>query len=91
MIKPKCCESNFAALFYMDHHKNRSRNLLKYLRCMDFFIGKKFSIIALNIALIPEYLTNFNSKMAFIVLINASIYQKFTTYFKSSYVRDISS
>lgn len=29
--------------------------------------------------------------MAFIVLINASIYQKFTTYFKSSYVRYISS
>ncbi|CAD0220588.1 protein of unknown function [Chryseobacterium sp. JV274] len=45
----------------------------------------------LNLASILEYLTNFNSKMAFIVLINASIYQKFTTYFKSSYVRDISS
>lgn len=28
----------------------------------------------------PEYLTNFNSNMAFIMLINASIYQKFTTY-----------
>lgn len=28
-----------------------------------------------------EYLTNFNSNMAFIMLINASIYQKFTTYF----------
>jgi hypothetical protein len=58
---------------------------------MDLFIDRKFSIIALNITVIPEYLTNFNSKMAFIVLINASIYQKFTTYFKSSYVRDISS
>ncbi|CAI8755811.1 hypothetical protein EMIT036CA2_10928 [Chryseobacterium sp. IT-36CA2] len=45
----------------------------------------------LDLASILEYLTNFNSKIAFIVLINASIYQKFTTYFKSSYVRDISS
>ncbi|PXW16647.1 hypothetical protein C8D70_103145 [Chryseobacterium sp. CBTAP 102] len=44
-----------------------------------------------NLASMPEFLTNFNSKMAFIMLINASIYQKFTTYFKSSYVRDISS
>lgn len=30
--------------------------------------------IILNLALMPEYLTNFNSKMASIVLINASIY-----------------
>ncbi|SEH29349.1 hypothetical protein SAMN05421593_0981 [Chryseobacterium culicis] len=44
-----------------------------------------------DLASIEEYLTNFNSKIAFIMLINASIYQKFTTYFKSSYVRDISS
>ncbi|SMO75431.1 hypothetical protein SAMN06265171_106126 [Chryseobacterium rhizoplanae] len=77
--------------FLYGSSQKQIENLLKYLRCMDFFIDKKFSIIALNIALIPEYLTNFNSKMAFIVLINASIYQKFTTYFKSSYVRDISS
>ncbi|RKE82650.1 hypothetical protein DEU39_2210 [Chryseobacterium sp. AG363] len=58
---------------------------------LDLFIDKKFNIIALNISSMPEFLTNFNSKMAFIMLINASIYQKFTTYFKSSYVRDISS
>lgn len=42
-------------------------------------------------ASMPEYLTNFNSKMAFFVLINASIYWKFTHYFKSRYVRDQSS
>jgi MoxR-like ATPase len=52
---------------------------------------KKTVLILKSILSIPEYLTNFNSKMAFIVLINASIYQKFTTYFKSSYVRYISS
>jgi hypothetical protein len=34
-----------------------------------------------NLSDVKEYLTNFNSKMAFVVLINASIYQKFTTYF----------
>lgn len=33
-----------------------------------------------NLSDVKEYLTNFNSKMAFVVLINASIYQKFTTY-----------
>lgn len=42
----------------------------------------------LNPASIPEYLTNFNSNMALIVLINAGIYWKFTHYFKLSYVRD---
>ncbi|MFC5873889.1 hypothetical protein ACFP3I_14935 [Chryseobacterium arachidis] len=45
----------------------------------------------LNLALMLEYLTNFNSKMAFFMLINASIYWKFTHYFKSRYVRDQSS
>lgn len=56
------------------------KNKIKYVFIQNTLI--------FNLALILEYLTNFNSNMALIVLINAGIYWKFTHYFKSRYVRD---
>ncbi|SHF18482.1 hypothetical protein SAMN05444408_11095 [Chryseobacterium takakiae] len=41
---------------------------------ISFIIEGIRIIFIFNIAVMPEYLTNFNSKMALIVLINASIY-----------------
>lgn len=61
--------------------RSNEQKFIDFYEISDFVEINLLKDRLLTLHLSKEHLTNFNSNMALIVLISASIYQKFTHYF----------